>query len=332
MKKVTQIILVLILFSSACEKIDLKAPYEEIPVVYCILNQKDTTHYVRINRMFYCDDAYEYMHVEDSVTYPFGEWEVSLEQWRDSLMVGDPIQFEPTLEIVKEEGNFPTGNNVIYKSNQPLLTKCKYVLKCRNKESALELKSSITSLGKYNSITVFDDSRAYYSPSYFQEIIVYHSSLYHPLYDQKIVRFLYTEIKDNVKHYNYVDWFPRQNPLFIAPLKDDSLDAQLPEEYFRYLSECIPIDPDVKRQAIGVDHMFTIANEELFQYINLYNNEDIYFFIPDFTNIENGRGIFSCRYHYTYFGKQLKGETIDTISYGKYLKNHKFADSNGNWH
>ena len=326
------LLLSFILFITSCEKIDLKAAYQEIPVVYCLLNAKDTVQYVRINRMYYCDNAYEYMQNEDSTTYPFGIWEVSLEQWVDSVLQGEPIIFEPTRSIVKENGQFATGNHVIYKTDAPLMANCTFVLKCRNKESGLELISETISLGKFNYITVNEDSRAYFAPSYFPEIIDYHASLHHPFYEHKIIRFLYQEIEDGVVNCEYVDWFPRENPLLIAPTKDDSLEGQLPDDYYRYLSECIPVDPDVKRIAMGVDHMFTIANEELFRYINLYNDQNAYYYIPDFTNIENGRGIFSCRYHYTYFGKQLKPETIDTISYGRYLKNHRFADSNGNWH
>ena len=332
MKKIQHLLLLIILFMSACEKVDLNAPYMEIPVVYCILNQKDTVQYVRINRMYQCENGYDYMQNVDSITYAFGAWEVCLEQWRNGEMIADPIVFEPSTAIAKDNGPFTTGNHVLYKTEQGLLANCDYLLKCRKKDSGLELKAECSSLGKYNYISVSEDSRTYYSPGYFQEIIDYHGSLFHPNYDRKIMRFLYLEYRNNVTYHKYVDLFPRENPLFIAPLKDDSLDAQFPAEYFRYLSECIPVDPEVRREAIGVDHMFTIANEELFRYISLYNDINAYFYVPDFTNFENAKGIFSCRYHYTYFGKLLKGETIDTISYGKYLKNHRFADSQGNWH
>lgn len=332
MRRKPYILLLLVFFTFSCEKIDLRAPYKEIPVVYCLLNQKDTTQYVRINRMYQCDDAYAYVQDADSVTYPFGEWEVFLEQWQNGQMIGDPVKFKPTLSVPKEPGPFTTDNHVLYFTKQPLLTKCEYVLKCRNLKNGHELEAHTLSLGKYNYITVFDDRRTYYSASYFTELINYHQSLYHPSYEHKIIRFQYLEIRDDSTSHKYVDWFPRENPLLIAPMKDDSLDGQLPEDYYRYLSECIPIDPNVRRVAIGVDHMFTIANEELFRYINLYNDLSAYYYVPDFTNVENGKGIFSCRYHYTYFGKRLKPETIDTISYGRYLKNHRFADSHGQWH
>ena len=332
MKRKLQLSLIIALFAISCEKIQLKAPYQEIPVVYCLLNPKDTTQYVRINRMYYCDDAYEFPQNPDSVTYPYGEWEVLLEQWKNDQMVGSPIKFNPTMAIPKEPGLFTTDNHVLYITSEPLLPKCDYVLKCRNKNSGLELEARTISLGKYNYITVFDDRRTYHAASYFQEIINYHSSLFFKNYDHRIIRFYYREIRDDSIFYKYVDWFPRENPLLAAPLKDDSLEGQFREDYYRYLSECIPVDPDVKRIAIGVDQMFTIANQELITYINLFNSQDIYYYVPDYTNIVNGKGIFSCRYHYTYFGKKLKPETLDTISFGKYLKNHRFADSHGHWH
>lgn len=332
MKNRLHILLILMLLSVACEKIDLKAPYQEIPVVYCLLNPKDTTQYVRINRMYLSDDAYAYIQNTDSTTYAFGEWEVMLEQWKNGQLAGEPIRFEPTLAYPKEPGAFSTENHVLYISSEPLLTKCEYVLKCRNLERGLQVQARTSSLGRYNYITVFDDIRKYHVASYFPEIIDYPYSLYHPSYDHKIIRFQYKEIREGDTYYKYVDWFPYENPLLIAPMKDDSVEGQFPEDYYRYLSECIPVDPEVKRIAIGVDHMFTIANEEVHRYIDLYNALNSYYYVPDYTNVENGRGIFSCRYHYSYFGKKLKAETIDTISYGRYLKNHRFADSHGQWH
>ena len=333
MKIKLQLLLIPALLSISCEKVELKAPYQEIPVVYCLLNPKDTTQYVRINRMYYCDDAYAFTQNADSVTYPFGEWEVLLEQWKNDQMLGDgPIKFKPTLMIPKEPGHYTTDNHVLYSSNEPLVTRCEYVLKCRNIKSGLELEARTSSLGKYNYITVSDDRRTYHAASYFPELMDYHSSLFFQNYDHKITRFYYKEIRNDSLRFKYVDWLPRENPLLIAPLRDDSLEGQFHDDYYRYLSECIPVEPDVKRIALGVDKMFTIANKELFIYINLYNSYDIYYYVPDFSNIVNGKGIFSCRYHYTYFGKKLKPETIDTISYGRYLKNHRFADSHGHWH
>jgi hypothetical protein len=332
MKRQLQLFLIIALIAIACEKVELKAPYQEIPVVYCILNPKDSTQYVRINRMYYCDDAYAFPQNPDSVTYPFGEWEVYLEQWRNDQIIAEPVYFAPTHGLPKEPGTFATDNHVLYFSTEPLLTKCEYVLKCRNKKSGLELEARASSLGKYNYVTVSDDRRTYHAASYFPEQMNYHGSLFFQNYEHRITRFYYQEIRDDSLRYLYVDWFPRENPLLIAPLKDDSTEGQFSDDYYRYLSECIPVDPDVKRVAVGVDKMFSIANEELFTYINLYTNNDIYYFVPDFTNITNGKGIFSCRYHYTYFGQKLRPETIDTISFGKYLKNHRFADSQGHWH
>lgn len=332
MKKYITISLLLILIITACEKLEKNAPYREIPVVYCLLNPKDTVQYVRINRLYQAEDAYAYVRVPDSVTYKFGVWEVMLERWENGEQIGNPICFEPTLSIPKETGLFTTENNVLYQSFAPLNTKCDYVLRCRNKETGIELWSQTSILGKNNIVSQFDDRRTYYAASYRQEVLDYHGSLFHMSYDHKTIRFLYLEYYEDKVYRRYVDWYPRENPLLIAPNKEDTLDAQLPKEYFRYLSECIPVNPNVKRVAVGVDQMFTIANEELFRYINLYNATTQYFYIPDFTNIENGKGLFSCRYHFTFFGKKLKDKTIDTISHGRYLKNHRFADSDGNWH
>ena len=120
---------VIALLIISCEKIELKAPYQEIPVLYCLINAKDSVQYVRINRLYYCDDAYAFMQCKDSISYPFGAWEVILEQRINDVLQAEPVIFEPTYGIIKDEGQFANGNHVIYRTDTPLLTNCDYVLR-----------------------------------------------------------------------------------------------------------------------------------------------------------------------------------------------------------
>ncbi|MBE0652408.1 MAG: hypothetical protein IH594_01340, partial [Bacteroidales bacterium] len=59
MKKLRLIITLLIafLFLEQCSTdFDLNAPYKDIMVVYGLLNQNDSTHYLKINRAFLGED------------------------------------------------------------------------------------------------------------------------------------------------------------------------------------------------------------------------------------------------------------------------------------
>ena len=50
---------------------------------------------------------------------------------------------------------------------------------------------------------------------------------------------------------------------------------------------------------------------------------------PEFTNINNGLGIFASRYNKAPFGKYLNGHTLDELACGIYTKPLKFLNSLG---
>ena len=45
-------IFLLSLFSSCSNELELNAPYKNIPVIYGVLSVKDTSHYIRIQKVF----------------------------------------------------------------------------------------------------------------------------------------------------------------------------------------------------------------------------------------------------------------------------------------
>ena len=100
----------------------------------------------------------------------------------------------------------------------------------------------------------------------------------------------------------------------------------------KYLSEQIEVDPNVKRTARGIDYMLSLPGKEIQNYIIVNEYPTNPHFNPDFTNMSDGAGVFGCKYYYTYFGLKLKRRTVDTISWGQHLINHRFSDSRGEWH
>ncbi|MBK7150108.1 MAG: hypothetical protein IPH78_15250 [Bacteroidetes bacterium] len=59
------------LVSGCKQDFDITSPYKEITVVYALLNAKETTHYVRIQKGYQIEgDAYAGAAVGDSFTTP----------------------------------------------------------------------------------------------------------------------------------------------------------------------------------------------------------------------------------------------------------------------
>ena len=70
------------LLTGCNNEVDLLAPHQDIPVVYCILNQNDSVHYVRLEHSFAgAANAYEMAKEFDSIYYP--EANVWLEEYKE---------------------------------------------------------------------------------------------------------------------------------------------------------------------------------------------------------------------------------------------------------
>lgn len=114
---------------SSC-KVDFSpnASWQEIPVVYCVLDQDDDTTYVRVQKCYLGEgNQYEYGQVYDSVNYPQGSIEVRILAWpavRDehNILTIDPLAAAPVkvfdcdyrILTDKEEGGFCAPEQPVY--------------------------------------------------------------------------------------------------------------------------------------------------------------------------------------------------------------------------
>jgi len=331
MKKAGTIFLVLcLIFTFSCET-DLEvAPYKDVTIVYGIINIKDTVQYLRINRGFLTtDDPYNYTQVNDSVNYPENAFQVFLEEYKDDEMIGEPVEYEP-VDRQKEPGLFSNESNCVYMTNTPINEECQYKLRVIERSTGRELTGWATVLGTITMEESFYQERAFYRVDYRAEpMYEYQGSLDPTEHEHYIMRFLYWEYVGNETYFKYVDWVPSVDPLGY---KDDDTNTQLFDQYYEYLATQISVDPNVKRRARGVDYMLALPGIELQNFIQVYEQPTNPHFFPEYTNVENGGGIFGSIYGYTYFGLRLKKRTLDTISWGKHLYHHRFADSQGQWH
>ncbi len=92
------------------------APYKDISVVYCLLDQRDSLVYLKINKAFLGEgNALVYANDPDSSNYPYplNAW---LEQWTaDGDSLGVLFHFDTTTVFNKESGLFYAPKQVLYK-------------------------------------------------------------------------------------------------------------------------------------------------------------------------------------------------------------------------
>ncbi len=125
-----------VLISQSCATdFDLTADWQEITVVYGLLNPADTAHYIKINKAFLSEDqsAVDIAQIADSlyheapISVVLEEYEVDTDQDDGKLLNANFIQEIPLTKInaadvgvEKEEGDFATSPYFLYTTNYQL--------------------------------------------------------------------------------------------------------------------------------------------------------------------------------------------------------------------
>lgn len=118
--------LCMLALSSCNEKLELNAPYKEIPSIYAVLDVASNTHIIRINKVFLGEgDANLMAQVADSINYPEGELKVSMRHsggkmysFKDSVLQTEPGAFNSTQRVyVNHETILTTGTYTLSVEN-----------------------------------------------------------------------------------------------------------------------------------------------------------------------------------------------------------------------
>jgi hypothetical protein len=303
---------------------DINSEWKDITVVYCLLNQNDSVHYVKINKAFLGDGNALTMAADpDSCTYG-NKLEVSMEEWINNVQ--KHIWYLDTTTIYnKEAGTFYYPNQVVYKFTAFLDTldqNSQYRLKIKNKKTG-KLIYSQTSLVHNFSITKPSGVNAiFHSTNPYQ--VKWYSSKNGKLY-QVVIRFNYWE--KNIDSPNdstklSVVWnLGTFNSVGIQG-NEDMETSYSGTAFFSYLKDQIPENPDMIRHLAvpNVEFIFTVAADELYTYMEVNKPTDgIVQEKPQYTNISNGIGIFSSRYEIDK-SFAMHPTSIDSLYHGQYTK------------
>src|ERR1039458_2292444 len=108
---------ILALCCSCSNKLDVYTQYKETTIVYGLLNQKDTTHYIKINKAFLGPgNALQIAQVYDSISYA-NQLTVQLTQVDVNGNTVKTINLSRDSSIAKPPGIFSSPKQVLYKTN-----------------------------------------------------------------------------------------------------------------------------------------------------------------------------------------------------------------------
>jgi hypothetical protein len=324
----------LVLLMVSCETdFDVFSEWKDITVVYGILDQTDSVHYLKVNKTFLGpDNTMQYSAIEDSSSYG-GGLDVKLIENRNGAI--RDIVFDTTSVYCKEPGLFYFPHQLLYNSKEVLNEEGSYTLHILNKATG-KVVSATTALihdfevenpSPYS--TIFEFQSRILSKQKFIWVSAINGKRY-----QLTIRFFFKETSaDGDTLLRSVEW--SQDQLISEnPTQQNQMESIYYNE--KFFATCIRYIPytDAGAEALvntrlvhRVDFIYTVIGNEFNTYLDF--NAPMVGVMPEkpeYTNITNGMGLFSCRFSKTISRKLGQFTELDLIDL-KYLKFVKNPDN-----
>lgn len=323
MKKIILLITFPILLLSSCSTdLDITSDWKKIYIVYGLLNPNDTVHYFKITKAFLGEgNAIEYAAIADSSNFPY-KLNVALEAYDGNTLVSSFPCDTITLND-KDSGVFYFPQQRVYTTQANLSVQYRYRLVIRDTvakeevtaETSLVYPFSIDKPSPPPSRATFDVGKIMAT----EWISAQNGRRY-----QLLIRFNYYEGPANnpaQKTKKFVDW------LVFNKIKSKSDEGGEPMSYgylgdafYNNIKANLEVDPTLERVADTVEYIFTVAGEDLNNYMEVTDpSNTIVQEKPIYSNIENGIGLFSTRTDNTIINKRrlrLSDRSLDELKNG----------------
>ncbi len=305
---------ILLLWNACSTDLDVNAEWKDYTVVYGILDQSEKTQYIKINKAYLGEgNALQMAKVPDSSYYDPSIMEVKLIEKMSNgvnapVATGRTFTFDTTMVKNKEEGTFYYPDQIVYSADIDTLYSTSgnntyyYEVHIKNTASGKEVSSitpilSNVSIEKPRWNPINPMIKFSYKPDNNSSVVV-KSAINARLY-KVVYRFFYQEFfpgGDTIQ--KSADWF-------IGEAVSDNIESSSDEllfpyetmDFYSFIMQAIPYNEQVVRIAQGVELITTTASDEFNTYIEL--NEPSNSLVqdrPQYSNIENGLGLFACRF------------------------------------
>ncbi len=354
MKKLLFILffITIFIFNSCKTSFDVNAEWEDISVVYCLLDPNDSIHYVKLNKCFLGEEsAYVMAQISDSSNYAdakvkliSGTLKKSGEFIEDES--GQVIILEKTNEIGKDPGIFANDINILYRTpgSATILDKNKdYKLLIEiDGKNIIDSYTHLISLDQLNISNLISLNLSEIGSS----VIGWRSIENAKLYEMSVL-FTYTEIYGNDTTTKTISW-AQQSKESKHTDGNESMSISIKGEMFlQYVASTIknapdynpnalrvvnsyiifPNDPNNPRNKYPISLKYYVATEDLNTYIQVSQpTSTIVQEKPSFSNINNGLGIFSSRSDKIIHNLRLSNQTLDDLSGSEITKDLNFLD------
>jgi hypothetical protein len=321
------------LFLGSCSNdLEINAPWKDVTVVFGLLNKNETTHYIRISKAFLGEgDALQFASQFDSLYYNPDLLDVKVYRIYNGI-VEDSFLCAAVTDIDKDPGVFAAPSQILYSfdavlyyppptSNSSLNDRFQnstYRLIVKNTKTGnvasaeTKLVSNITLITPGNAI----DELPLYPQN--KTIIKYKTGENGKMYEL-FIRFKYREyslldqsdIVSKVVEIN-LGRTTNDNTDGGKEMYEDIPNATIYQALFAAIPKSTPENPKY-RYADSLQFQINVAADDMTTYLNVNQpSNTVAQERPQYTNIENGLGLFSSRNSITRT-KHINDFTVDTL-------------------
>ena len=310
----------------SCRKtIDVNAGWQDITIVYGILNQSDSMHYIKITKAFLGPgDELEYARIPDSNNYAI-PLQVKLEEYSGTSLLRS-VSLRDTMITNKDSGMFYFPVQKLYFTKENLNAADHYQLSILNTQTNKVIAAQTDLVGEF----------AMQKPDYFYGVnlvpgkscmVQWQSAAGGKRY-QLTMRIQYSEYRygDSAKTIHYLNWTPFTEVKSITDKGNQTMIYNIPgEEFYRFLSLNLAADPDITRSLGLCKFTFLVGSEALDTYLSVtVVSNTIIVSKPPFSNIDNGIGLFASRHTVSFDSLWFSDITKDSLKTNRYTKDLGF--------
>ncbi len=312
-------------FTSCENDIDLLEDYREIPVIYGLINPNESVQYVRVQKAYLGEgNALVMAQESDSIYYNPADIKLSLEKVSvGANTVISSEDFSVTTDIPKEEGLFTDEDHYLFKLSTPsgLDDNYYYRIRFENLKSGKVVTAS-TRIIEPMLFSAFGSSVKVNLANVNPYQIRFGSPKWGRVYGL-IMRIKYNEYDTISLTYDtlQVD-YKLKNITSLGTNGGEQLTFALKgEEIFKFMGSAIGPQQGSKKRVLNsfrADYLFTAGTDDLYNYIQINSPNNVVSYVPAFTNLSDGRGLFTCRYTTLVTNVQFNELTLDSILNGQY--------------
>lgn len=346
----------ILLFASSCETdFDTTADWEDITVVYGIIDQNDSIQNIKINKAFLGEgNVLQFAQEYDSINYPFN-MKVIIEEYNSTDQLIQTIEFDTTTTYKPDDPDavFPTGAQTTYKGGPEDFFEIKWILEPPF-DTVGWRKIWLNDRHTYKLSIIFPDSSKLVTSS---TQLVQDFVIKRPIPGSTTIKFVPNPsvptifswekpendegrfkyellVKFNYEEVTFDGGTPREKSIDLIsnvnvhpPLGGDEISYYYwDNNFFASCENTIPYtdsneEDNIKERYTGdIDIYISVAGEAFSQFMEVYEpSTSIVQEKPAYSNVENGIGVFSSRYRIS-DSKRLDDQTKAVLKNMESLK------------